>query len=408
MPIPWNSKNHPSGPYPIASDVWEGVCVAAFVSTDRGKKEATTPVLLKLGTGQHHPLSEASFEAQLCHERRRAERSGRTIALLAVDCRKCFAPTAQEEFFSALLNTLCEATRLTDIVGWHMEKAIAGVIITELGNSDPVSAVECIQAKIVAALDGVLRTAQSTAPRVKVQFFPEVCMSSENRPVLDLTFYPELSVQRTRKSARDILKRSIDVVGSCLALTLLAPVFAATAAAIRLTSSGPALYRQQRVGQFGVEFTMYKFRTMHLDAASSVHEDYVKQFIGGKARPEENAGVYKLSKDKRVTPLGRFLRKTSLDELPQFFNVLQGSMSLVGPRPPLRYELDVYESWHRRRVLEAKPGLTGLWQVTGRSRTPFDEMVRLDLRYAKNQSLLFDISLLLKTVRVLISDDGAC
>jgi len=325
-----------------------------------------------------------------------------------VDCRKCFAPAVQEESFAALLNTLCEATRLTDIVGWHMEKAIAGVIITELGNSDPVSAVECIQAKIVAALDGALHSVQSTPLRLKVQFFPEVCISSDSRPVLDLTFYPELSVQRNRKSARDVLKRTIDVVGSSVALLLLAPVFAVTAAAVRLTSSGPALYRQQRVGQFGVGFTMYKFRTMHLDAESGVHEDYVKQFIGGKARPEENAGIYKLSKDQRVTPLGRFLRKTSLDELPQFFNVLQGAMSLVGPRPPLRYELDVYESWHRRRVLEAKPGLTGLWQVTGRSRTPFDEMVRLDLRYAKNQSLLFDISLILKTVRVLISDDGAC
>jgi lipopolysaccharide/colanic/teichoic acid biosynthesis glycosyltransferase len=114
------------------------------------------------------------------------------------------------------------------------------------------------------------------------------------------------------------------------------------------------------------------------------------------------------ARDPRITRLGKILRRTSLDELPQFLNVLQGSMSLVGPRPPLRYELEVYEPWHRRRILDSKPGLTGLWQVYGRNRTRFDEMVRLDLRYAKKQSLLLDLSLLIKTVRVLISEDNAC
>ena len=153
---------------------------------------------------------------------------------------------------------------------------------------------------------------------------------------------------------------------------------------------------------------MYKFRTMRSNAGTAIHEDYVREFISGRTRADENNGIYKLTSDPRVTPLGKFLRKTSLDELPQFWNVLCGSMSLVGPRPPLRYELDVYEPWHRRRLLDSKPGLTGLWQVNGRSRTRFDDMVRLDLRYAKKQSLLFDFTLLMKTVRTLIADDDAC
>jgi lipopolysaccharide/colanic/teichoic acid biosynthesis glycosyltransferase len=146
---------------------------------------------------------------------------------------------------------------------------------------------------------------------------------------------------------------------------------------------------------------------MQHNADPSIHENYVKQFISGKADTAETSGIYKLQGDSRVTRLGKFLRKTSLDEFPQFFNVLKGDMSLVGPRPPLRYETAAYEHWHRRRLLEAKPGLTGLWQVTGRSKTRFDDMVRLDLRYAAKQSFWVDLSLLVKTVRVLISDEGA-
>ena len=151
---------------------------------------------------------------------------------------------------------------------------------------------------------------------------------------------------------------------------------------------------------------------MYVDNDENVHKKYVQDLIAGKVSGEtEDNGVgqkvYKITNDKRVTPLGNILRKTSLDELPQFYNVLRGEMSLVGPRPPIPYELEKYDAWHRRRVLEVKPGITGLWQVTGRSSTTFDEMVRLDLHYATNWSLWFDVKILLKTTWIVVAGKGA-
>jgi len=149
---------------------------------------------------------------------------------------------------------------------------------------------------------------------------------------------------------------------------------------------------------------------MFANADHALHRDYVSWFIqtSGQAQAGGHNGVFKLTHDPRITPIGRLLRKTSLDELPQFLNVLTGEMSLVGPRPPIPYELEQYKPWHCRRVLDAKPGITGLWQVSGRSRTTFDEMVRLDLRYARTRSLWTDIKILLATPRAVISGKGAC
>jgi lipopolysaccharide/colanic/teichoic acid biosynthesis glycosyltransferase len=159
---------------------------------------------------------------------------------------------------------------------------------------------------------------------------------------------------------------------------------------------------------------MLKFRTMYTGAGHAVHQEYVTQFIKAGARAaavnrgDGNGQLFKMANDPRVTPIGRLLRKTSLDELPQFWNVLRGDMSLVGPRPPLFYEVEQYKPWHCRRVLEAKPGITGLWQVSGRSRTTFDEMVRLDLRYARTASLATDLKILLATPAAVIAGRGAC
>jgi lipopolysaccharide/colanic/teichoic acid biosynthesis glycosyltransferase len=155
---------------------------------------------------------------------------------------------------------------------------------------------------------------------------------------------------------------------------------------------------------------MLKFRTMSVDADAGLHQEFVSSFINGAAAAHRRGDemVFKLANDPRVTPIGRVLRSTSLDELPQLWNVLRGDMSLVGPRPPLPYELEQYKPWHRRRLLEAKPGITGLWQVTGRSRTSFDDMVRLDLRYARTRSLWTDIRILAATPAAVISGRGAC
>jgi exopolysaccharide biosynthesis polyprenyl glycosylphosphotransferase len=210
--------------------------------------------------------------------------------------------------------------------------------------------------------------------------------------------------------ASRLIKRSIDIVGSLVALILLSPLLIVTAAVIKLTSRGPILFKQTRLGRYGVRFTFLKFRSMYFQNDPKIHQDYVRQLISGKGDsrlPDGDGSIYKIKYDPRVTPIGRFIRKTSLDELPQFFNVLRGEMSLVGPRPPIPYEVEAYEIWHRRRFLETKPGITGLWQVEGRSRIRFDEMVRLDLKYAKIWSPWLDIKILLRTPWAVLRGDGA-
>jgi lipopolysaccharide/colanic/teichoic acid biosynthesis glycosyltransferase len=202
-------------------------------------------------------------------------------------------------------------------------------------------------------------------------------------------------------------KRLLDIVGSVGALVLFAPVFACAAAVVKLTSKGPVFFRQQRVGVAGQPFTMFKFRTMQVNCDPGIHKQYVEDFIQAASSVRQGDAPFKIVNDPRLTPVGNFLRRSSIDELPQLWNVLRGDMSLVGPRPPLQYEVARYKRWHRRRVLEAKPGMTGLWQVTGRSRTTFDEMVRLDLRYAAKSSVWTDLKILLATPRAVLSGKGA-
>ena len=153
-----------------------------------------------------------------------------------------------------------------------------------------------------------------------------------------------------------------------------------------------------------------KFRTMYTCNDPKIHREFVRSFIAGAKMEEKYEGqplIFKITNDPRITPVGRFLRKASFDEFPQFWNVLRGEMSLVGPRPPLPYEFEVYDFWHRRRVLEVKPGVTGLWQVSGRSRTCFDDMVRLDLRYSQRWSLWLDLKILFATPRAVLTGNGA-
>jgi lipopolysaccharide/colanic/teichoic acid biosynthesis glycosyltransferase len=171
------------------------------------------------------------------------------------------------------------------------------------------------------------------------------------------------------------------------------------------------IFEQERLGQFGTKFKCLKFRTMYANNDPKIHREYVQDFIAGQTKGVNSNSyepvVYKLTNDPRVTAVGRFLRKTSLDEFPQFWNVLRGEMSLVGPRPPVPYEFEMYDYWHRRRVFELKPGVTGLWQVNGRSRTCFDDMVRLDLRYSQTWSLWLDLKILLATPLAVVAGSGA-
>jgi exopolysaccharide biosynthesis polyprenyl glycosylphosphotransferase len=198
---------------------------------------------------------------------------------------------------------------------------------------------------------------------------------------------------------RQVIKRALDVVGSTFLIVSSAPVLLLIAALVRLTSRGPALYRSTRMGQDGREINVYKFRSMYHDADKR-RSDLLE------LNESEGGMLFKIRTDPRVTPVGRWLRKLSIDELPQLFNVLGGSMSLVGPRPPLPDEVERYESHDHRRLL-VKPGMTGLWQVSGRSDLSWDESVRLDLYYVENWSLALDLTIIARTVWAVLRSRGA-
>ncbi len=208
-----------------------------------------------------------------------------------------------------------------------------------------------------------------------------------------------------RRSRQRWLKRSLDVVITLVLLVLMLPTLLIIAGLVRLSSPGPVLFRQRRIGRDGEAFTLLKFRTMYENSNSAVHESYVRSLIAGTA--EAVGDTFKLQRDVRVTRVGRVLRRLSLDELPQLLNVLAGNMSLVGPRPPLPYEVAVYSRRARRR-LEVTPGLTGLWQVSGRSNLDFQQMIDLDLAYIERWSMWMDLQILARTPLIVFTGRGAC
>lgn len=203
------------------------------------------------------------------------------------------------------------------------------------------------------------------------------------------------------------IKRIVDLLFTLLILLPFCLVVVIVAVAIRLDSAGPVFFRQKRVGLNGIEFTIYKFRSMYVNNDNSVHREAIVKYMNGDKLNENSAGElsYKQVEDPRVTRVGRFLRRTSIDEFPQFINVLRGEMTLVGPRPPLPYEVEYYgaRDWLR---LCGKPGLTGTWQVYARSRVPFQSMVEMDLAYLKQQSLWQDLKLIALTIPVMIKGSG--
>jgi lipopolysaccharide/colanic/teichoic acid biosynthesis glycosyltransferase len=217
-----------------------------------------------------------------------------------------------------------------------------------------------------------------------------------------------LSRTRAAIAALNFVSRAIDVVASSLMIALLSPLLAAIAVAVRLDSPGPAVFRQRRLGRHARAFQMYKFRTMRHGANSTIHQDHVRNMIVNRLRADGSVTrqVFKVHPDPRITRVGRLLRRSSLDELPQLFNILRGEMSLVGFRPPIPYEVVEYPDWYFRRF-DGKPGLTGLWQVSGRNERSYEEMVRLDIEYFNRRSWLFDLMLLVRTVRVVLTGRGA-
>jgi len=349
-------------------------------------------------------LSEEVFIHRLHLEQKRTERSQRPFILVLLESASLLKANGRVGVCQRILDLLLKSFRETDVLGWYQYGSAAGLIFTEVGPEGGRSTGSLLTGRVRELLAGELSPEEICQVRLSFFVFPEDWdkWGGSAEPVL----YPE--TVRSRRYSK-LVKRLVDIGGSLIAILLGSPLFFATAAAIKLTSRGPVLFRQQRVGQFGRRFTLLKFRSMRANNDHTLHQEYVKNLIAGT--PDSSDGlppkVFKLTGDPRITQIGRFLRKTSVDEMPQFLNVLRGEMSLVGPRPPIPYEVDSYEIWHRRRLLAVKPGITGLWQVNGRSRTTFDEMVRLDLQYAKFWSVWLDLRILLQTPGAVIAGDGA-
>jgi len=383
-------------------------------STLGARKTEDLPVMRIQGASSQNgtslPFSEELFTKLLCLERKRAERSRKPFVLMLIDANKLLQGDRRNIVPERLADALSVSTRETDICGWYKDGSVIGVILTEIGSADTNAVRTTMLSKVNSALRTNLRPSQMEDIHISFHMFPEDS-GSQNRgsPDTRLDLYPDLYGDNKKKAAR-LIKRAIDIGGSLTALILLSPLFLAIAMAIKLTSKGPILFKQKRIGQYGVGFTFLKFRSMYFLNDAKIHQDYVRRFISGKEECKQsdgNGGVYKLKADPRITPVGHILRRTSLDELPQFINVLRGEMSLVGPRPPVPYETEAYDIWHRRRFLEAMPGITGLWQVNGRSKCTFDEMVRLDIKYARDWSLGLDLKILLETPRAVFFGQGA-
>ena len=363
--------------------------------------------------GVHHVLNELAFKRMIALERRRTERSKEAFLLILFEMSHLHQESKHpERILDRVASALLSAIRDTDMIGWYKDRTTLGVVCTGLVAKDNAKdgIVSIILNRVTATLQRALMSDQFNKVTISFHLFPDEWDRDDSGSPRNRVFYPDLTRPEKGRQFALVVKRVIDIVGSALILILCTPLLLLIALAIKVSSKGPVLFRQERVGRYGHHFTFLKFRSMFVDNDESIHKEFVTKFIANEAQPQPLNGnserPYKLAADKRITRVGKLLRNTSMDELPQLFNVLKGEMSLVGPRPPLPYEVAVYETWHRRRLLEAKPGITGLWQVTGRSRVKFDEMVRLDLRYSATWTPWLDLWILLQTPIAVIKGTG--
>ncbi len=367
-------------------------------------------------------LGAGQFQEMLYLERKRRERSRKPLYLLLIDVTRV-PEEEQDAVVMALSRHLSPLFRETDMKGWYSDREVLGVLFTEVNGFD--------QMKMIRKVADGLKLHLVGNHRDKLDFsihrYPPEKNDGRERVPASTALYPEVTKKYGSHWGPFVIKRLIDIAGSITGLLLFSPIFLVSAILIKLTSPGPVLFRQERVGLYGSHFTFLKFRTMYVNNDPTVHQEYVKSLIAGNADDGsrgngkgENGGngargtdggpgkpVYKIKNDARVTRVGRILRKTSMDELPQFINVLLGEMSLVGPRPPIPYEVENYDIWHRSRIVEVKPGITGLWQVMGRSSTTFDEMVRLDIKYSREWTVWLDLKILAMTPWAVLRGKGA-
>ena len=350
-------------------------------------------------------LNAESFHRFIALERKRTERSGNPFLLMLLDTGHCLPGSEDGKLLNEVLPLLAVSIRETDMTGWYESSSVGGVVFTEVGNDGTTSIMGTMLARVSTILRERLSIEQYNQIGISCHLFPDVDHDISQQP-RNPALYPDLAESDRARKVSSAVKRTMDSAGSGLALVALAPLFLTIAIAIKMSSRGPVFFRQKRIGQFGGCFVFLKFRSMYVNNDASVHEKYVRELIAGQAERQASngngEGVYKLTADSRITPIGNFLRRTSLDELPQLLNVFKGEMSLVGPRPAIPYEVGAYDLWHRRRLVEVKPGMTGLWQVTGRNRVKFDDMVRLDVTYARTWSPWLDIKILMRTPRAVL------
>jgi lipopolysaccharide/colanic/teichoic acid biosynthesis glycosyltransferase len=351
--------------------------------------------------------SSREFTAILNRERDRSDRTGQEFSMIVYEVGNDNGKSASARH---LVSILSHRIRSTDEIGW-LEDGRIGVV---LPHTMPEGAWKFV-ANARLAYDGSLPSPDCLVYAYPSRWIPGANGGPGHKPPTDKRKpSPEESDTSGKLSSSvevadrvlpveeldsqflcriPVWKRAIDIVGALLALVLLTPLFLLVALLIKVVSPGPILFRQERIGYLGKVFTIWKFRTMHVNADTAVHEHYLSELI----KNEKEMTKLDDGKDNRIIPFGEILRATAIDELPQFLNVLLGEMSLVGPRPCLPYEAREYHPWQTRRF-DTVPGLTGLWQVSGKNRTTFKEMMRLDIAYTKKRALLLDAMIFLKTI----------
>jgi len=327
-----------------------------------------------------------AFQDELRRCRERTESRCHCFSLILFDTR-----ADRRSFVSRLLSrALACRLRAADTAGWFDESRL-GVILPY-----------CDANTALGLAADVCRTVRDGAsPIYTIHHSP---CSLDPRPQCEACRTAAANAARLAqleqqgRFARPSWKRGLDILGSVLGLLLLSPLFVVAGLFIKWVSPGPIFFRQERVGYMGRTFRLWKFRTYEHNADTSRHEDYVKDLIGAArgSKGSQQPAMRKLDRAPGIIPFGNLLRKTCIDEFPQLINVLVGQMSLVGPRPPIRYEVEQYDAWHRGRLF-AVPGMTGLWQVSGKNRLTFNQMVRLDIQYLKSTSLWLDLKILVKT-----------
>ncbi len=339
-------------------------------------------------------LSCADFCRTLDRERARADRHDREFSILLLDGDALSNPDDADD----LINVIVARIRSTDEIGWFDKPRIV-LLLPYTSSSGAIKLADDIE-RLVAPRSPIFTVYTYPGRPLPDDLLTSgplgsgITEADERRPVTEST-----EVLETARCPLPVWKRVIDVVVSAASLLMLSPIFAIVAATIAVVSPGPVLLGQKRIGYKGKPFKIWKFRTMRTDADTTVHQEHLKKLMTGDVPLTK----LDLKGDPRIIPLGNIIRRCYLDELPQLINVLRGEMSLVGPRPCLAFELSQYRPWQRIRC-DAVPGMTGLWQVSGKNKTTFKEMIRLDIAYVRGMSLGLDIRILLRTIPTILRE----